>query len=180
VGHVSRHCQSAGPPASVSSFDGERALAMIERACAVVRSLRSLRSLWFDLFVFAAENTESAESWQHECRGGCYGQRGLVGTEIVETVDTLSSRLHNNMKPIFGVLSVVVPSIGYLGSAVGIAIGGSVGGQLQMLFLLGTPMVGIGCAVYAFVRHERLPGIAGVGLVMSIVLGWAGLGLILS
>jgi len=85
-------CQDSGR--SALSFDGERALAMIERAFAVVRSLRSLRSLWFVLFVFTAENTESAESWQPECRGrgGCHGQRGPVEPETFETVDTLSNK----------------------------------------------------------------------------------------
>ena len=41
--------------------------------------------------MFAAKNTES---WQPDCRGrgGFHGQRGPIGPEIFETVDTLLSR----------------------------------------------------------------------------------------
>ena len=63
--------------------------------------------------------------------------------------------------------------MGYLGSALGMAIGGSVGGMIQLLFLLGPPTAGIGCAVYAFVRNERLLGVAGFGLVLSIEFGFS-------
>ena len=95
VSHTCR-CDIAGALLGIGqlAFDGERALAMIERAFAVVHSLRSLRSLWFDLFVFAAENTESAESCSLSAvtvaAVRLSGDR--LGRRLIETVETLSNK----------------------------------------------------------------------------------------
>jgi hypothetical protein len=75
------------------------------------------------------------------------------------------------VKPVFGAISFAMPFVGAFGAAVGRTLEAPVGGLVILLFMWGTPLIGLASGVFACVRRERYEALAATGITLSTL--WA-------